>query len=183
MEFDEAILQEIQQQFKSNYTKLLEDVNRIYTQGTMRDSFTGLYNKQAFEHASTSNHTGFVGILFADINGLKYTNDHKGHTAGDKLIKDFANLLKSTFNPASYKCYHLSGDEFIVAGFDIVIPTFLSLVVSFHKSLWDKDTYPIASLGYSAGEYSDLQQIVEYAEKAMYEDKQMFYIKYPNMKR
>lgn len=64
-----------------------------------------------------------------------------------------------------------------------VIPTFLSLVVSFHKSLWDKDTYLIASLGYSAGEYSDLQQIVEYAEKAMYEDKQMFYIKYPNMKR
>lgn len=183
MEFSADIQREIQQQFKNSYAQLLADITRIYEQGAMRDAFTGLYNKQAFEHDSTTNHLGFVGILFADINGLKYTNDNLGHSAGDKLIKDFASKLSSTFDTPAYKCYHISGDEFIVAGFDIRIHEFLGTVLSFHKSLWDKDNIPLASLGYSAGIFSDIAAITECAEKAMYEDKQKFYDKFPQMRR
>lgn len=117
MELSADIQREIQQQFKNSYAQLLADITRIYEQGAMRDALTGLYNKQAFERDSTTNHFGFVGILFADINGLKYTNDHFGHSAGDKLIKDFAAKLKETFISPIYTCYHISGDEFIVAGF------------------------------------------------------------------
>lgn len=99
MELSADIQREIQQQFKNSYAQLLADITRIYEQGAMRDALTGLYNKQAFERDSTTNHFGFVGILFADINGLKYTNDHFGHSAGDKLIKDFAAKLKRPLSP------------------------------------------------------------------------------------
>lgn len=172
MELSADIQREIQQQFKNSYAQLLADITRIYEQGAMRDALTGLYNKQAFERDSTTNHIGFVGILFAD-----------GHSAGDKLIKDFAAKLKKTFISPIYNCYHISGDEFIVAGFDIKIHEFLGSVLSFHKSLWVKDNPPLAALGYSAGVFSDIAEITEYAEKAMYEDKQKFYNSFPQMRR
>lgn len=183
MELSADIQREIQQQFKNSYAQLLADITRIYEQGAMRDALTGLYNKQAFERDSTTNHFGFVGILFADIDGLKYTNDHFGHSAGDKLIKDFAAKLKETFISPIYTCYHISGDEFIVAGFDIKIHEFLGNVLSFHKSLWGKDNPPLAALGYSAGVFSDIAEITAYAEKAMYADKQKFYDNFPQMRR
>lgn len=146
------------------------------------DAMTGLYNKLAFERDSVSYVDGFVGVLFGDLNGLKYTNDNYGHHAGDRLIKKFAKLLRDNFK--SYHCYHISGDEFVVAGFNIKIHEFLSNVLSFHKSLWDDDNVPpIAALGYSAGVPKDIAAITECAEKAMYEDKQKFYTKFPQMMR
>lgn len=163
MELSADIQREIQQQFKNSYAQLLADITRIYEQGAMRDALTGLYNKQAFERDST--------------------NDHFGHSAVDKLIKDFAAKLKETFISPIYNCYHISGDEFIVAGFDIKIHEFLGSVLSFHKSLWDKDNPPLAALGYSAGVFSDIAEITAYAEKAMYEDKQKFYANFPQMRR
>lgn len=145
------------------------------------DAMTGLYNKLAFERDSISCKTGFVGVVFGDLNGLKYTNDNYGHSAGDKMIKSFAKMLRNNFK--TYHCYHISGDEFVVAGYDIKIHEFLSDVLSFHKGLWDKDLPPIAALGYSAGVPQDIKAITECAEKAMYEDKQKFYEKFPQMMR
>lgn len=73
--------------------------------------------------------------------------------------------------------------KFIVAGFDIIIHEFLGSVLSFHKSLWNKDNPPLAALGYSAGVFSDIAEITAYAEKAMYADKQKFYDNFPQMRR
>lgn len=164
----------------------VQDIHKEYDRvvdiiGTT-DTMTGLYNKLAFERDSVSCPAdGFVGVVFGDLNGLKYTNDNFGHQEGDRLIKRFAKLLRDNFK--SYRCYHISGDEFVVAGFDIKIHEFLSCVLSFHKGLWDNDTPPIAALGYSAGVPQDILAITECAEKAMYEDKQKFYDKFPQMRR
>ena len=38
-----------------------------------------------------------LSVIFADINGLKMTNDIFGHIAGDELIKS---LLKYLYSPA-----------------------------------------------------------------------------------
>ena len=56
MELNADIQREIQQQFKNSYAQLLADITRIYEQGAMRDALTGLYNKQAFERDSSTNH-------------------------------------------------------------------------------------------------------------------------------
>ena len=53
-----------------------------------------------------------VGVIFADINRLKYVNDTEGHEAGNVYIRTFADKLKKAFY--DWNCYRVSGDEFIV---------------------------------------------------------------------
>ena len=36
-------------------------------------------------------------VIFADLNGLKWVNDTKGHKAGDEVLKTAAAILKTTF--------------------------------------------------------------------------------------
>ena len=50
-----------------------------------------------------------IGIIFADLNGLKQMNDNSGHSAGDKLIKDAAKILKTVFGQK--EIYRAGGDE------------------------------------------------------------------------
>lgn len=49
-------------------------------------------------------------VYFIDINNLHQINDERGHIAGDELIKEVANKLKSTGNTV----VRYAGDEFIV---------------------------------------------------------------------
>ena len=63
------------------------------------DILTGLHNRRCFEE-----NRGKVDIpenlplsvIFADLNGLKMTNDIFGHVAGDELIKKSAEILKQS---------------------------------------------------------------------------------------
>lgn len=79
-----------------------------------KDTLTGLQNRNAWNDKIEEiiNKTTEVGIVFADLNNLKYANDHFGHLAGDALINTFADILKSTFDERNI--YRIGGDEFVV---------------------------------------------------------------------
>ena len=53
-----------------------------------------------------------MGIIFADLNGLKQVNDTSGHIAGDLLIKNAAFILQEIF--IGQDVYRAGGDEFTV---------------------------------------------------------------------
>lgn len=80
------------------------------------DALTGLYNRHAYEglvqkmkDGEVQDNLWFVGI---DVNGLKVTNDVKGHKAGDELIIGVAGVVESAVS--SYgKVFRVGGDEFI----------------------------------------------------------------------
>jgi GGDEF domain-containing protein len=82
------------------------------------DLLTGLYNRNAMNNrvadivSGRAPIKGNYGVIFIDLNGLKTINDTEGHTAGDALLRDAANLLKSIF-PES-EIYRVGGDEFLV---------------------------------------------------------------------
>lgn len=145
------------------------------------DAMTGLYNKVAFERDKERHKGEKVGIIFADLNGLKYANDNMGHKAGDELITKFAGLLSVNFS--GYKCYHISGDEFVVCAFSASLREFLSKAIAFHKSMWIAMDMPLASIGYSIGEANEFQLAYDEAEKDMYDDKRIFYSRFPKYKR
>lgn len=165
----------------------VRDVDEIYNQERERilekDEQTGLLNRHAFYRDCKQHKGKSVGILYADLNGLKYTNDHFGHDEGDKLIIKLANLLKLNFQ--WYKCYHISGDEFIVAAFGLSLQDFLVNAMAFHKSMWSAMDKPIASIGYSIGEagINSIEDTVRVAERSMQNDKLMFYQRFPKYKR
>lgn len=161
--------------YKTEYECILEDI------GT-KDSFTNLLNRFAYQRDVEKYKVGSVGVLFADLNGLKFVNDTYGHAAGDKLILQFANLLKRAFS--DYKIYHISGDEFVVIAYDTNVRSFLQRVLGWHRWLWEQGEYPMAAIGYTLDVNSeDIAGLVTEAENAMYVDKDIFYSRYPQYKR
>ena len=63
------------------------------------DLLTGVMNRNAMNKRVDDIISGKevlplrVGVVFADLNGLKKVNDTGGHTAGDSYIKKSADLL------------------------------------------------------------------------------------------
>lgn len=170
-------------------TLYVRDINKVYVSeyealvekiGTT-DSMTGLLNKYALDRDRQKFKDAKVGIVYADINGLKQMNDEHGHKAGDELILRFSSLL--SFNFGNYKCYHISGDEFVVCAFDVSFHEFLNKAIAFHRSIWVSTETPIASVGYSIGEPGELELALQESEREMYDDKRIFYGRYPNLKR
>lgn len=83
---------------------------------SIRDYLTGLYNRMYFEEElkkfdgeSVKN----IGLVICDIDGLKLANDALGHSVGDEILKDVADILNKHFPPESIIA-RIGGDEFAV---------------------------------------------------------------------
>ena len=79
------------------------------------DALTNLPNRYAFQQCLIELGYGIetLAIVVFDINYLKSTNDTLGHSAGDKLIKDSAEIISGCFQKTENgKCFRLGGDEF-----------------------------------------------------------------------
>jgi GGDEF domain-containing protein len=68
---------------------------------------TGLPNKRAFDEGKAT-----PWVAMSDINGLKVLNDEFGYSAGDVLIRRFAEVLAGI----GLDAYHDKGDEFLCKG-------------------------------------------------------------------
>ncbi len=80
------------------------------------DSLTGLHNRRCFEDelkALDISDNLPLSVIFADINGLKLTNDIFGHSAGDTLIKKSSEILKQCCRESD-AIARVGGDEFIM---------------------------------------------------------------------
>lgn len=83
------------------------------------DDLTGLYNRRGFMTVARQqlkvarrNKWG-VSIIFADIDGMKWINDHLGHSEGDTALIEAAVVFKETFRESDV-IGRLGGDEFAV---------------------------------------------------------------------
>ena len=97
-------------------------LNRLEVMSSV-DLLTGIYNRNAMNHRVDRYIAGKeptpkeYGIVFADLNGLKQVNDNGGHIAGDKLLKDAAEVLRTTFYDSDI--YRAGGDEFMIIAVNI----------------------------------------------------------------
>ena len=148
------------------------------------DSLTDIKNRHCFNRFVT-NLNGLiqqnVGAIFCDLNGLKYTNDNFGHNAGDKMICEFAEILKTVF--ANYEVFRLSGDEFIIFSIGNTKENFYEDISKLQKLNEEKE-FPYASLGFVWRESSDnLESLLKLAEAGMYQHKKQIYEKFPQYRR
>ncbi|MFH0993280.1 MAG: HD domain-containing phosphohydrolase [bacterium] len=80
------------------------------------DQLTGLYNRRFFVENHDKMNTVAnlpLTLIFADVNGLKFTNDVFGHAAGDQLLISFAEILKHAIRNGDIIA-RVGGDEFII---------------------------------------------------------------------
>jgi diguanylate cyclase (GGDEF)-like protein len=85
-----------------------------------RDSLTGLINREEFGKEFTGFSEGAlrrdsdVYVLFFDFDDLKKVNDKEGHQAGDELLKNGSQLIKSSLR-SSDLIARIGGDELAAA--------------------------------------------------------------------
>ncbi|WP_330252618.1 sensor domain-containing diguanylate cyclase [Nocardia sp. NBC_00565] len=77
------------------------------------DSLTGLPNRVLF-FDRLANATPPVGLCYLDLDGFKEVNDVWGHTVGDRVLRDVAQRLRESVEPAGGLVARIGGDEFIV---------------------------------------------------------------------
>lgn len=151
---------------------------------SFEDSLTGLQNRTAYNQAvaSISKRTsGSCGVIFSDLNGLKYMNDNFGHAAGDKYLKSFAEFLRKSFRTNS--CYRIGGDEFITIIQDSTEEEFNARTTSFISCAEAlKDTSVSVGSAFCLLPH-ELEDLVEKAEQAMYAAKAKYHEDHPEVVR
>lgn len=144
------------------------------------DSLTGLYNRGYFlsllKDLDCAENLP-IAIVFADINGLKLTNDIFGHFSGDELIKTAADVLRKSCNEKDIIA-RVGGDEFIMLLPNTNTNEIKKKIHKINKtlSMVKIDAFKCSmSFGYDIkrSESKDIERIIENAESEMYKEKTM----------
>ena len=140
------------------------------------DGMTGLYNKSKYlslfsnEYASSKD----IAVIFWDINFLKKVNDTFGHELGDQLIRTVADNI-AHLTPKGSKAYRIGGDEFVMVVNDANDNDAISIIEQWRKNIaLINFNFPFkisAAIGYASGNIQDLHDLINNAEKMMYDDK------------
>lgn len=98
--------------------QILEEQNKQLEFLATHDSLTGLLNRMEFmkrteiEMVNMGKDIRETCVILMDIDHFKHVNDHYGHPAGDKILKEVGILLNKMLG-AKYFPSRLGGEEFI----------------------------------------------------------------------
>jgi diguanylate cyclase (GGDEF)-like protein len=114
-----AILQEEIRQRIANRTDALERTIGSLKQQATRDVLTGLQNRRAldtqlpalFKQCKLSGSD--LIVLMIDVDYFKTLNDTLGHAAGDDLLRQIGQLIRSSVRQTDY-AFRCGGDEFVI---------------------------------------------------------------------
>ena len=150
------------------------------------DMLTGVYNRNEMnnrvDRLSEGEGSGKpIGIVFADLNGLKHVNDTEGHLAGDLLLKNSAMLLQNVF--VGNEIYRAGGDEFM-----ILIEDATPEVLEWQVERIKKQAGAYKDVSFSVGfccekDGKNVRKALKIADQRMYEDKEKYYALYPERRR
>ena len=142
------------------------------------DPLTGLKNRRCFENSlqeiDNEEHLP-LSVIFADINGLKMTNDIFGHAAGDQLIKKTAEILKDSCKENDI-IGRVGGDEFIILLPNTSGEGITEIIEKINSSLRQANVAAIKcsiSMGFDTKttQAQSMEEIMANAENKMYKDK------------
>ena len=98
----------------------LETANRQLTRQSTMDELTGLANRRHFDEAlknewQRASRAGLtLSLLMVDIDHFKNYNDHYGHVAGDKCLRNVADILEHCVRRAGELVARYGGEEFVI---------------------------------------------------------------------
>ncbi len=163
-------------------TNRVTAANRKIAHLASHDDLTGLYNRRSFE-MQLSQVIGIAqrsveqyGLLYIDLDRFKIVNDTCGHHAGDKLLIELTQMLKSRLRQGDMFA-RLGGDEFAIIAsgksFDDIISLaeeLRSLVGEYTFDYEDQKFQVSLSIGVLPiyGDVTDIEAILTDVDSACY---------------
>lgn len=137
------------------------------------DSLTGLNNRNKFNHVldeMTRKPPRQLGIVYADLNNLKFTNDTYGHDAGDLLIRTAAQIIRDVFGERTYR---IGGDEFVSFLTDQDEAQLNTMIALMNERMAQREANVSVGYSYRNGNVNAIEQLDE-ADNAMYAEKKIY---------
>jgi diguanylate cyclase (GGDEF)-like protein len=113
-----ALEQEIRDRIANRTDALERKIGSLQVQAA-RDALTGLGNRRALDAdlqkiIDTCQSTGTDAcLLMIDVDHFKPLNDTLGHAAGDQLLREIGQLIRSNLRAEDH-AYRAGGDEFVI---------------------------------------------------------------------
>lgn len=161
---------------------------------SVTDGLTGLYNHRHFEDRlreefrRCERYGDPVALLMLDLDHFKSVNDRYGHQFGDRVLRETAELLRSSVREPDI-CARYGGEEFAIILPKTHLQGALTVAERVFKSLRQK-TYPVEGIGseperasalrvtasaglafYPSKDVSTPEALVKFADEALYRAK------------
>lgn len=120
-----------------------------------------------------------IAVIFADLNGLKQTNDREGHPAGDRLLKRAANVLAEVFTEE--EIYRAGGDEFMILALNTSEKEMEDKIATLRNVSEDNQVSFAVGLSFDDTKL-DIRKDMHIADERMYDDKDEYYREHPERK-
>ena len=143
------------------------------------DALTGLYNRLFFDteiERLENSRLYPISIIMIDVDELKGVNDTYGHSIGDQMLKDLADIFKKVFRQEDI-ISRIGGDEFVILlnNSDESVAKEAIARIQLQQENYNKE-HPDLPLSVSIGvsvaqEGESLVEHLQLADKKMYEDK------------
>lgn len=117
-----------------------------------------------------------LGVIFADVSGLKKINDNYGHEAGNDLLTRVTGTLIQVFDKK--QVFRVGGDEFIILDDGIKEASFLEKVREIRMLMASRSINLAVGVVWVPQFSMDFSVLKEKADRRMYEEKRAFYEKW-----
>ena len=158
----------------------------IEVQDFSRDFLTGLPSRRQGDDwierkMRRSASDGGFGLIMIDMDGFKEINDGYGHGEGDYALNLFGTILRQSLKQKD-RAVRFAGDEFLIIAEATKPEAFQAIISRLHRNLDEFNEkgvkpYRLAfSAGYAVyepGKHHSGRQLINEADKAMYETKRM----------
>ena len=161
------------------YIKRLKKDEEDLDKAAYTDLLTGCLNRRGLlrELAMKSEMGKSFYLIFIDLDNFKQVNDTLGHEAGDELLCDIATAWSKVQSKFPFTICRLGGDEFAIIYETKDKEITRAFITNILRSATTLQSKFFTSISASAGlalydeDTSDLQQLLSYADTAMYKAK------------
>lgn len=151
--------------------KLVDEFKQL----AVLDPLTGIYNRSYFSNIeSTTLPVKDESILMFDIDKFKRINDTYGHQYGDKILKQFANILQERAEQVGAVAFKYGGEEFVIksiGGSDQALKLAEQVRADFEDQTGFTVSVGISTCGHSCN-VTNYKHLLELADESLYISKQ-----------
>ncbi len=181
---NDQLRKEIEERIRAE--EALKYANKMLEKLSTTDSLTGLYNRRIFEQnfkkywktAIRERHS--ISMILCDIDHFKKINDTYGHQAGDRCLREFAEILQKCISRPMDMVARYGGEEFVFVLPDTPLLGAITIANEIQMMLNQRNENPetqikmTTSIGVSSIVPQEKQEsftLLQESDKALYEAK------------